>query len=81
MGCLWFSDEARIWWSTHHIRNYKDRVLNQLFTSPEEYGYINCTTCLLLAEHGHLNEQIDIERDAELITFDLEDDTVMSYCK
>ena len=23
---------------------------------------------------------MDIEREAELITFDLEDDTVMSYC-
>ena len=29
---------------------------------------------------GYLKQQIDIERDAELFTFDLDDDTVMSYC-
>ena len=27
-----------------------------------------------------MKQQIDIEREAESITFDLEDDTVMSYC-
>ena len=27
-----------------------------------------------------MKQQIDIERDAELFTFDLDDDTVMSYC-
>ena len=41
---------------------------------------IYCATCIFLAELDHLKEQIDIERDAELITLDLEDDTVMSYC-
>ena len=41
---------------------------------------MNCETCLLLAELGYLKQQIDIERDKEIITFDLEDDTVISYC-
>ena len=59
----------------------KTGVSNPLFTSPEEYGYINCATCLSLAELDHLKAQFDIERDARLITFDLEDDTVMSYSK
>ena len=40
----------------------------------------HCGTRLSLAKLGHLKQQIDIEREAELIIFDLEDDTVMSYC-
>ena len=71
-------------WNTHHIRSSKPicvaSVPDQLFTSPEEHGYINCGARLSLAELDHLKQQIDIEREAELITFDLEDDTVMSYC-
>ena len=81
MQCIWFSDGAHIWYSTHHIWLSKTGVSNPLFTSPEEYGYINCATCLSLAELDHLKAQFDIERDARLITFDLEDDTVMSYSK
>ena len=34
----------------------------------------------LLAKLGHLKQQIDTEREVELITFDLEDNAVMSYC-
>ena len=41
---------------------------------------MNCGTHLSLANLGHLNQQTDIEREAELITFDLEDDIVVSYC-
>ena len=96
MQCIWFSfsDLLQIElnnfverWNTHHIRSSKPNFLagvpDQLFNFPEEYRYItymNCETCLLLAELGYLKQQIDIERDKEIITFDLEDDTVMSYC-
>ena len=41
---------------------------------------MNCGTRLSLANLGHLNQQNDIEREAELITFDLEEDILMSYC-
>ena len=41
---------------------------------------MNCGTRLSLTNLGQLNQQIDIEREPELITFDLEDDIVMSYC-
>ena len=34
----------------------------------------------MFAELDHLKQQTDIEREAELITFDLEDNTGMSYC-
>ena len=82
MQCISFSDGAHIGWSMNHIRspklNSKVGVPYQLFTSPEEYGYINCATCLWLSELYHLIEQTDMERDPELITFDLEDNTVMS---
>ena len=68
----------------HHIRsskpNCKVGVPNQLSNSPEENRYINCAACLLLAELYHLKKIIYIERDAELTVFDLEDNTVMSYC-
>ena len=71
-------------WNTHHIRSSEPNciagVADQLFTSPEEYGYINCGTRLSLAKLGHLKQQTDIEGKVELTAFDLEDDTVMSYC-
>ena len=68
----------------HHIRLSKPNCIadvpGQLFTSPKGYGYINCGTRLLLAELDHLKQQIDIDRDAELITFYLLEETVMSWC-
>ena len=82
MQYISFSDGAHIGWSTHHIRSPKLKckvcVPYQLFTSLEEYGYINCATCFWLSELYYLIEQTDMERDPELITFDLEDDTEMS---
>ena len=93
MQCIWFSFSYLIQfelnnfakrWNMHHIRSSNANciagVLDQLFTSPEEYGYMNCGTRLSLTNLGHLNQQIDIKREPELITFDLEDDIVMSYC-
>ena len=53
-------------------------MLHISYLLSEEHRCINCTTCLSLAELDHLEEQIDMERDPELITFDLEDDTVIS---
>ena len=54
-------------WNTHHIRSSKPNcvvaVPDQLFISPEEYGYINRGTRLSLAELDQLKQQIDIERD------------------
>ena len=82
MLCIWFSDGAHIWWSTHHIRsskpNCKAGVQTSIYFSRRLRIY--CAACIFLAELDHLKEQIDIERDAALITLDLEDDTVMSYC-
>ena len=93
MQCIWFSFSDLLQfelnnfaerWNTHHIRSSKPNctpgVPDQLFTSPEENEYINCGTRLSFAKLGHLKQQMDIEREAELLTFDLEDDTVMSYC-
>ena len=93
MQCIWFSFSDLLQfelnnfaerWNTHHIRSSKPNCIagvpDQLFTSPEENGYINCGTRLSFAQLGHLKQQMDIEREAELLTFDLEDDTVMSYC-
>ena len=66
----------------HHIRLSKPNCIagvpDQLFTSPKGYGYINCGTRLSLAELDHLKQQTDIDRDAELITFYLLEETVMS---
>ena len=94
MQCIWFSFSDLLHfelnnfaerWNTHHIQSSKPNCIagvpDQLFISPEEYGYINCGTRLSLAKLGHLEQQIDIERETELIIFDLEDDTVVSYCK
>ena len=71
-------------WNTDHTRSSKPNCIagvpDQLCTSPEECGYISCGARLSLAKLRHLKLQIDIERETELITFDLEDDTVMPYC-
>ena len=93
MQCFWFSfsDSLQIElnnfaerWNTHHIRSSKPNCIagvpDPLFTSPEEYRYTNCGKRLSLAEPDHLKQQTDTEREAELSTFDLEDDAVMSYC-
>ena len=88
LQCIWFSfpdlKQSELNNFTHCIRSSKPNcipgVRNHLFTSPEENGYINCGICLSLAELDHLKQKIGIERDAELITWDPEDDTVMSYC-
>ena len=93
MQCIWFCfsdllqlelDNFAERWNTHHIRSSKPNCIagvpDQLFTFPEEYGYINCGTRLSLADLDHLKQQIDIQRETELITFDLEDNTVISYC-
>ena len=69
-------------WNIHHIRLSKPNCIadvpGQVFTSSKGYGYINCGTRLLLAELDHLKQQIDIDRNAELITFYLLEETVMS---
>ena len=53
-------------------------MLHISYLLSEEQRCINCATCLSLAELDHLEEQIDMERYPELITFDLEDDIVIS---
>ena len=73
MQCIWFfSRFAKLHnfaerWNKHHIRSSKPNctagVADQLFTSPKEYGYINCGTRLSIAELDHLKQQIDIERE------------------
>ena len=75
MQCIWFSFSDLLQfelnnfaerWNTHHIQSSKPNCIagvpDQLFTSPEECGYINCRTRLSLAKLGHLKQQIDIER-------------------
>ena len=67
MQCIWFSFSNLLQFelnnfakrrNTHHIRSSKPNCIagvpDQLFTSPEEYGYINCGTRLSLAKLGHL---------------------------
>ena len=75
MQCIWFSFSDLLQfelnnfaerWNTHHIRSSKPNCIagvpDQLFTSPEENGYINCGTRLSFAKLGHLKQQMDIER-------------------
>ena len=82
MQCIWFSFSYLIQfelnnfakrWNMHHIRSSNANciagVLDQLFTSPEEYGYINCGRCHSFGKLGHLKQQIDIERAARRINY------------